>query len=383
MDSAAVGARDADLLERLSGWRFSALAFILTRAVLTLVGLAGVAILGEGGRRLHLAPDFPWLELWAQWDSGHYIRIATEGYSFAPGTETNIPFFPLYPLLIRVVMVAIGRVDTQTATLVGFIIANAALFVALLYLAALVTRDLSLSVARRTVVYVLVFPMTFFLSAVYAESLFLATGAACVYHARQGEWYRSGLAGGLAALTRPYGFLLVIPIAIEMWRQRAPVRFLPSIALVPAGLAVYLGYLWTQFGTPFIYFEANQQWRRGLNNPLTTLENYIRGPLVLYDWPYSVLDIVSMVAMAILVVVGWRLIPRSYLAYAATGVLFALTSGVAWFSASRHALALFPIIIILAVLGERSRAFGWAWLVLSAVLAVGFMARFAAGHWVA
>jgi hypothetical protein len=373
----------ADLLERLTGWRFNALLFVVTRAALTLVGIAGVAVLGEGGRRLHLAPDFPWLELWAQWDSGHYIRIATEGYSFAPGTETNIPFFPLYPLLIRVVMVAIGRVDTQTATLVGFIIANAALFVALLYLAALVTRDLSLSVARRTVVYVLVFPMTFFLSAVYAESLFLATGAACVYHARQGEWYRSGLAGGLAALTRPYGFLLVIPIAIEMWHQRAPVRFLPSIALVPAGLAVYLGYLWWQFGTPFIYFEANQQWRRGLNNPLTTLENYIRGPLVLYDWPYSVLDIVSMVAMAILVVVGWRLIPRSYLAYAATGVLFALTSGVAWFSASRHALALFPIIIILAVLGERSRAFGWAWLVLSAVLAVGFMARFAAGHWVA
>jgi hypothetical protein len=90
-----------------------------------------------------------------------------------------------------------------------------------------------------------------------------------------------------------------------------------------------------------------------------------------------------MVAMVALVIVGWRLIPRSYWAYAAVGVLFALTSGVAWFSASRHALALFPIVIVLAVLGERSRTFGWLWLVISVVLAVGFMARFAAGYWVA
>jgi hypothetical protein len=366
-----------------SGWQSTALLLVGTRLLLTIVGFAGVALLGEGPRRLGLAPDFPWLELWAQWDSEHYLRIATEGYSYAPGTFSNIPFFPLYPFLIRLVMLAVGRVDSQTGALAGFLIANAALFVALLYLAALAARDLSLSAARRTVVYVLVFPMTLFLSAVYAESLFLATGAASVYHARRGEWYRSGLTGGLAALTRPYGFLLLIPIALEMVRQRPKLRFFPSIALVPAGLITYLAYLWWQFGTPFIYFEANAQWGRGLNNPVSTLLNYIRGPLVLYDWPYAWLDLVSMVVMVALVVVGWRLIPRSYWTYAAVGVLFALTSGIAWFSASRHALALFPMIIILAVLGERSRAFGWGWLVLSAVLAVAFMARFAAGYWVA
>ena len=374
------GGRSVDLT---GGWQSTAALVIGTRLALTLVGIAGVALLGEGPRRLDLAPDFPWLELWAQWDSEHYLRIATEGYSYASGTFSNIPFFPLYPLLIRLVMVVVGRVDTQTGALVGFVISNVALFVALLYLAALVARDLSWSNARRTVVYVLVFPMTFFLSAVYAESLFLATAAASIYHARQGEWYRSGLAGGLAALTRPYGFLLVIPIALEMLRQRPALRFLPSIALVPAGLATYLGYLWWQFGTPTIYFEANAAWGRGFHNPIETLLAYLRGPLVLYDWPYAWLDLVSMVAMVVLVIVGWRLIPRSYWAYAAVGVVFALTSGVAWFSASRHALALFPIIIILAVLGERSRAFGTVWLVASVLLLVGFYARFAAGYWVA
>lgn len=367
----------------ITGWQLSAALLVATRLLLTLAGFLGVALLGEGPRRLELAPDHPWLQLWAQWDSEHYVRIATEGYSYTPETFSNIPFFPLYPLMIRLVMLAVGAVDTQTGALAGFLIANVALLVALVYLAALAARDLSLSAARRTVLYVLAFPMTLFLSAVYAESLFLATGAASIYHARQGEWYRAGFAGGLAALTRPYGFLLVIPIALEMLRQSPRRRFLASIALVPAGLAAYLGYLWWHFGTPFIYFEANQDWGRGLNNPIATLVNYIRGPLQLYDWPYSWLDLASMTAIVALVFVGWRLIPRSYWAYAAAGVLFAITSGVAWFSASRHALALFPIIIILAMLGERSRAFGWAWLILSALLAIAFMARFAAGYWVA
>jgi hypothetical protein len=105
--------------------------------------------------------------------------------------------------------------------------------------------------------------------------------------------------------------------------------------------------------------------------------------LVGFDWPYSWLDLISMVAIVTLVIGGWWLIPRSYWAYAAVGVLFDLSSGIAWFSASRHALALFPIIIVLAVLGGRSRVFGWVWLVFSTIVALAFMARFAAGYWLA
>src|SRR5205814_10547943 len=127
----------------------------------------------------------------------------------------NIAFFPLYPLLIRVVLIAIGRTDQATGAFVGIVISNIALYVALLYLSALVARDFSLSLARRAVIYILIFPTTLFLSSVYAESLFLATAVASVYHARAGEWGRSGGAGALAALARPFGVLLLVPIAVE------------------------------------------------------------------------------------------------------------------------------------------------------------------------
>lgn len=363
-------------------WRFILGGLLVSRAVLMIVGLIAPLVLREPNRHLELIPAFSALEMWAQWDAEHYVDVAAHGYSYVPGQYSNVPFYPLYPWLIRLVGLPFGPLGEQTAALLGLLIANVALFVGLIYLANLVARDLALSVARRTILYVLVFPTTVFLSSVYAESLFLATAAASLYHARKGEWYRAGLAGGLAALTRPYGFLLLVPMAIEMFGQRAPLRAWPSIALVPAGLAVYLGYLWLQFGDPLLYFKANVVWGRGFHWPWETLLAYLRGPLVGFDWPYSWLDLVSMVAMVTILAVAWQRVPLSYAAYTAVGLLFALSTGVAWFSASRHALALFPIIIMLAVLGER-RAISWPWLVLSALFAIAFMARVAVGYWVA
>jgi hypothetical protein len=82
------------------------------------------------------------------------------GYEYDLSRLTNIPFFPLYPWLIKLIAAPFGPIDERAAALVGLVIANVALLVALIYIAALVARDLSLSVAGRTVLYVLVFPTT-------------------------------------------------------------------------------------------------------------------------------------------------------------------------------------------------------------------------------
>src|SRR3954466_110650 len=227
-----------------------------TRLALVLIGVAAMALLPLGLRHLDLMPHLPALDMWAQWDAKHYVNIAVTGYEPPTKAESNIAFFPLFPLLIRLVLLAVGRGDVQTGAFVGFVLANVVLYIALLYLSALVARDYSLSVARRTVLYVLVFPTTLFLSSVYAESVFLAASVATLYHARSGEWGRSGLAGGLAALTRPFGVLLVFPIAIELYRQRP--RLASWLALLgPAlGLALFVGYLWWLFDDPLAYFHA-------------------------------------------------------------------------------------------------------------------------------
>jgi hypothetical protein len=109
---------------------------------------------------------------------------------------------------------------------------------------------------------------------------------------------------------------------------------------------------------------------------------YLRGPLQGFDWTYSWLDLISIAAMVVVLVAGLRLVPPSYSSYSASGLAFAMSTGVAWFSASRHALALFPLIVVLAVIGSRDRRLDWAWLAFSIVVAIGFMAREAVGYWV-
>jgi hypothetical protein len=278
--------------------------------------------------------------------------------------------------------VAIGRTTTEAGALIGFVISNLALYGALLYLSALVARDFSMSLARRTVLYMLVFPTTLFLSSVYAESVFLLTAVASLYHARAGEWGRSGLFGALAALTRPFGVLLLIPIAFELYRQRARLVAWLAVLGPPAGLALFVGYLWWLFNDPFAYFRAGVSWGRGFHNPLQVLSGYLHGPLHTFDWTYAWTDLISMIAMVVVLIVGLRLVPVSYSSYSAAGLIFTASTGVAWFSAAREALALFPLIVVLAVLGQRNRWFNWAWLAISIFLALAFMAREAVGSWV-
>jgi Gpi18-like mannosyltransferase len=99
------------------------------------------------------------------------------------------------------------------------VVSSLACFVAFVYLLKLVSLEFGEESAKRTLLYLAVYPMSFFLLAVYTESLFLAFTVAAFYHARRGQWTFAGAAAFLAALTRVNGILLVLPIAYEAWQQ--------------------------------------------------------------------------------------------------------------------------------------------------------------------
>ena len=52
----------------------------------------------------------PWWEGWVNWDSGWYRQIALTGYTYTPGRQGPVPFFPLYPLLMRMGGSLVGSV---------------------------------------------------------------------------------------------------------------------------------------------------------------------------------------------------------------------------------------------------------------------------------
>jgi hypothetical protein len=202
-----------------------------------------------------------------RWDSTWYIAIAGGGY----GDGAREAFFPLYPLVVRIAGAPFGSM------LVGGALASTALFgAALVWLHRLVGLDHDRAVARNAVFVTALFPMSFFFSAVYSESLFLALSVGAVYFARLDRWALAGLLGGLAAATRSAGVVLLVPLVlIHLWgtappslrtlrRPRAEVLWL---ALVPLGLAAYCVYLQLEGLDPLAPFHAQDIWFRSFAGP--------------------------------------------------------------------------------------------------------------------
>jgi hypothetical protein len=206
----------------------------------------------------------------ARWDSVWYLAIAGSGY----GDGAREAFFPLYPLVARIAGLPVG------SALVGGAVASTALLgVALVLLHRLVALDHSREVARNAVLVTALVPMSFFFSAVYSESLFLALSIGAVYAARRERWALAGVLGGLGAMTRSAGVLLLVPLLVlYLWdarplRQRpwprphAPRPDVLWLALVPAGLAAYCAYLGIGGHDALAPFHAQEVWFRSFAGP--------------------------------------------------------------------------------------------------------------------
>ncbi|CAA9270757.1 MAG: hypothetical protein AVDCRST_MAG52-3176, partial [uncultured Blastococcus sp.] len=84
-------------------------AFLFGAVVLSLIAWTTYAGLTPVAGREYL--DGPgWLDAWFQGDSGWYYAIADQGYSYTPGEQSPIAFFPVFPLLVHAVGQLLGGV---------------------------------------------------------------------------------------------------------------------------------------------------------------------------------------------------------------------------------------------------------------------------------
>jgi hypothetical protein len=125
--------------------------------------------------------------------------------------------------------------------------------------------------ARRAVLYLAVFPFSFIYDKIYSESLFLLLTVLAVATAHREQWARAGVYGGLAALTRPNGILIAVPLACFALASRpTPREFLrrtPALLLPPLGLALYCLYMFQLTGDPLAWLRAQQHWAYSLGYP--------------------------------------------------------------------------------------------------------------------
>jgi hypothetical protein len=362
--------RDAERARIRRGLRYCIGVFVGLRVGLTLVALAGVALLPAIDNAVG-PPGWPssevtagWHNLvtaWERFDALWFLRIATGGYVNGDGSAA---FFPLYPLLIRALSPVLGGHPLAAA----FLISHLAAFGSMVVLYFLTAGEFDEQVARRTVLYLAVFPTSFFLLAPYSESLFLFLVLVAMWAARRGRWEIAGLAGAGASATRNLGILLVLPLAIEAVQQarerrsgRTLARGLAWSAVAAVGALAYLAFWQGLAGDALAPLHQQTNWQRVASFPLSTL---VRGTteafrfIGLYPGGYHLLDwliVVPALAAAVWVTVRARPLYGVYTWVGLAAPLSYVFLPRPFMSLPRFLVVLFPLLWAPAVWAGRHR----------------------------
>lgn len=198
-------------------------------------------------------PDF-WTPL-KTWDGQIYLYLAGHGYG--PHQLTNA-FYPLFPFLVRVA----GFLTGGNNFLGGLLVSHLFTLLAMACLYRITRQNYGERAAFYGCLFLLAFPMGFYLGLLYTESLFLLLATGYFYYwGRKGTW-PSALCAFLMPLARPTGILVFFPAfiaATEGGQKARPIasRWLP-LAGFAAGYAAY--FLWMRIltGDAFAAFEAEK-----------------------------------------------------------------------------------------------------------------------------
>jgi Gpi18-like mannosyltransferase len=288
---------------------------------------------------------FRWNELHAQWDSFWLLDVAQNGYYLREGTISNVVFFPLYPLLIKLTsFILLGDF-----LLAGWLLSALFLLGALIYLFKL-AREFHPEIKDpyQPLLFLLVFPTAIFFNAVYTEAIFLFLSVAAIFYTRQKKYPLAGTLGFLAALTRITGLLIFIPLLWEALRD-SNFKLSPffqkkrwMIFLAPLGTFSFFLFHYFQFGDFWLFFKIQSLWGRSfeLNSAHFELLN-----------PPATVNLITDLAFVVLGIGGGILIAKkirfSYGLYVLAAVLVPLSTGTLM-SIGRYLLVLFPLYLLFA-----------------------------------
>lgn len=357
-------------------WFFSDVLapFLITRLALVMVGALCLAYWSHHleGPAPEITGSSSWITMWSRWDGVWYLRIVINGYSYQPGQECSIAFAPLYPMLMRAIGGLFGG-SVEVFLWIGVFISNVSLLVALGYLYRLTEMQWGRPTARRVVVFFLLCPLTVFFSAVYPMSLMLALTTAGFYYARQQRWALAGAIAALCPVARPDGVLIVVAMAVELFRQRGKLNraFFKDfrwLCVAPAIQLLWLAGQWLAFNDPLAFIHVQNGW------PSTYFwTNYMMDG--------AALNLICAACFLVLLVITWLKLPPWYGAFTTMyGLLIAVSPR--FVSSSRYMMVLFPIFMSLAWLG-RFKVVRVAYCTASGVFAIICTGRFLLGQWCA
>ena len=197
-----------------------------------------------------------WISALANFDGLHYISIARNGYA-----QYEQAFFPLYPILIKY----LSPIFSNNQLLTGLIISNVSFFIGITILAR------SFKDSNWILIFLLLFPTSFFFGAVYTEGLFFLLFISTLYFLKKRNYLLTAIFVFLSSLTRLVGVFLIIPItfhwiSISLKSRRDVINHVStnfnkfqqiSTVFAPIlGLFAYCLYLFKTTGDPLFFITS-------------------------------------------------------------------------------------------------------------------------------
>lgn len=361
-------------MKRLPEWITIPLyAFLLSRLLIFGAGIIGDTMLPTEEGLWIADEQSPFLSMWAKWDSQYYVDIATNGYWFRPGQQSNVAFFPLYPMTVKV----FSNFFDGNLILTGFLISNLAFFGGLIFLYLLTELELGSDSAKRAVYYLAFFPTSFFFSSVYTESMFIFLSIATMYFARKHQWMWAATFGILTAATRNLGILMWALVLWE-WMRAQGWAFLSMhkketwlnlwngfkqhwfelvvISLIPLGMLVFIYFLKVNFDRPLAFIEVQAAWGRENIGPFAVLKNNITGLLngeVNKGWLTRFWNVSFYLLFLIMVPFIWVKLGEGYAIFVL--IMLFVPSSSAIGSVIRYLLTQFPVFMLMGWWGKDER----------------------------
>jgi hypothetical protein len=291
-----------------------------------------------------------WLAIWQRYDANWYMSIAEHGYGKVPG---DFHFPPLFPVLIRTVSLLTGN-----SFIAGLLISHLAALLTIKLLYDLFHEWMPAALAKRAIVYFLVFPTSFFLFSVYSESIFLVFVLVSMQMMKRKSWVWAGIWIFCAILTRLQAVALFPALLYLIYKDKPflkkPAHWVSLIFPALAGFVFLL--LRRQGGESNVVPTVELVWGTHLATPWESygyaLHTIASGQAFFRDF----LNLFIATLFIFMLVIGWRKLPIEYSLYTAGSILIMLSrivEGQPLSGMTRFALSLFPMFILLGLIGEK------------------------------
>jgi hypothetical protein len=343
--------------------RHAVLALLTTAVAAVAAVAAGTVAAGDASSR----PPLP-IDPMCRYDCGWYLSIADQGYTWSATTQSPVPFFPTFPMLIRA-----GSALGVPPVAVAHVIAFAAGLAAVLLFWRWAHERLDPPTAAAAVSALLVYPYAIYLyGAIYADALFLASTLAAFLCVERRWWWAAAAFGAVATATRPLGVGVVVGLTVRMLELRAQdgsgaervgwrelLRAVPgrpwhryAVLLSGLGLLGYAAFLGAAFGEPlaFVKAESAPGWDQGVGVKVWLKASFLVGlmqgrPETAVLLPQAFVVLVTLLMLPVV----WRRLGWGYTAYTAVLVSLPLLGSKDFMGSGRYLINAFPVFAAVGV----------------------------------